>query len=77
MRSGEIPADIGTKLTYVASIGAKLAQIEEELREARRIADALEQQRQPLERLEASPAGQLTTEAVASSEPATDGEGQS
>ena len=53
MRSGEIPADLGTKLAYVAQVAAKLVQIEEELREARRIAEALEQQRNPIPRLEA------------------------
>ena len=52
MRSGEIPADIGTKLAYVAGVAAKLVQIEQELAEAKRIADALEQHRNPIARLD-------------------------
>ena len=53
MRSGEIPADLGTKLAYVAQVAAKLVQIEQELAEARRIAVALEQHRNPIARLDA------------------------
>ena len=52
MRSGELPADLGTKLAYVAQVAAKLVQIEQELAEARRIALALEQHRTPAAQIE-------------------------
>lgn len=58
MRSGEIPADLGTKLAYVAQVAAKLVQIEQELAEAKRIADALKELHNPVPQLEA-PAGEL------------------
>ena len=52
MRRGDMPPDLGTKLTFVAQVGAKLTEIEEELRQAKRIAEALEQHHNPLAQLE-------------------------
>lgn len=37
MRRGELPHEQGTRLTYVAQIGAQLAKVEEELRAAREV----------------------------------------
>jgi hypothetical protein len=42
MRKGDLPHDHGTKLTYVAQIGAQLAKVEEELRENQRLRERLE-----------------------------------
>ena len=52
MRRGDMPPDLGTKLTFVAQVGAKLTEIEEELRQAKRIAEALEQHHSPTAQLE-------------------------
>ena len=45
MRRGEIPHDIGTKLTYVANVAAQLVQVEEQIRNQDRIIEEL--QRRP------------------------------
>lgn len=47
MRSGTLPHEAGTRLTYVAQIGAQLAKVEQELRE-------LETLRRQVERLDGS-----------------------
>ncbi len=44
MRRGDMHADLGAKLTYVANVAATLVKIEEELRHAGRIADELARQ---------------------------------
>lgn len=40
-----MPADIGAKLTFVAQVGARLTQIEQELRNQVAIAEALDRAR--------------------------------
>ena len=56
MRRGDLDPQDATKLAFVAQIGARLTEAEEQLREAARIAAALEQQRSPIARLEAATA---------------------
>ena len=46
MRRGEIDTADGTKLTYVANIGAQLARFEEELQTAKRLTEALDRHQQ-------------------------------
>ena len=43
MRMGRIPPDFGTKLTYVANVGAQLAKIAQELKELTGLRDQLAQ----------------------------------
>jgi hypothetical protein len=50
MRRGELPHEQGTRLTYVADIGARLAKVQEELKELQKL-------REQLARLEASTPG--------------------
>jgi hypothetical protein len=46
MRRGEINPTNGTRLTYVANVGAQLAKIEEELQTAKALTEAFERHQQ-------------------------------
>ena len=52
MRRGDLDPQDATKLAFVAQIGARLTEAEEQLREAARIATALEQHRTPAAQIE-------------------------